>query len=305
MKDKVLVLLSTYNGEKYIETQLNSILRQENVEVTLLIRDDKSKDGTLGILESYAAKYPGKVNVVSGENLGCTGSFISLMKMAAKAYPNFKYYAFADQDDVWMPEKLYAGVSALDRITNPIRLYYCHPKLVDDNLCPLPQHPINALNTLEEAFILQPCIGCSMIFSPSVLQQAAQVDYKKIVIHDAWTYKVALVLGGTIIQDKTPHILYRQHSSNTIGGSQSIKNKLHRRINKFIGSRRIKSEQARLLRETYADIIPEHNLNILHILSTYRNDIGKKIKLLFSNRFKSCKPGHNLMFKFAILFNKI
>ena len=108
MQYKVMVLLSSYNGEKYIREQLDSILTQQGVEVTLLVRDDGSRDATPRILREYAERCK-NVIVLPEENVGCVSSFRKLLTEAYNYIDRVDYFAFADQDDVWLPEKLKSG----------------------------------------------------------------------------------------------------------------------------------------------------------------------------------------------------
>src|SRR5574344_1284030 len=105
--DKVNVLLSSYNGEKYIKTLLDSVLSQENVDVDLLVRDDASSDTTIDILQSYQAKK--QLNLLQGENMGPARSFLFLLQHSHDA----NYYAFADEDDFWEKEKLSVAIEKL------------------------------------------------------------------------------------------------------------------------------------------------------------------------------------------------
>ena len=125
----VCVLMSTYNGEKYIVEQIDSILQQENVNVNLLIRDDGSKDKTVEIIKQYLIDK--RVSFVSGDNIGYKKSFLWLMDNS----PNSDYYAFADQDDVWKKDKLFAAVTKLENedIAEP-KLYTSALTRVDENL---------------------------------------------------------------------------------------------------------------------------------------------------------------------------
>ena len=100
-KPSVCVLMSTYNGEQFIREQLESICSQNGVNVTLLIRDDGSKDNTLSILKSFEEKIPMRV-ITDGENLGPGNSFMELVYQAG----DFDFYAFSDQDDIWKNNKL-------------------------------------------------------------------------------------------------------------------------------------------------------------------------------------------------------
>ena len=101
----VLVMLSTYNGEKFLAQQLDSLYKQKKVDVFILVRDDGSNDKTLEILNQYKDKY-GKMIVLAQSNIGVAQSFFSLMYYAVTEMPKFDFYAFCDQDDVWFENKL-------------------------------------------------------------------------------------------------------------------------------------------------------------------------------------------------------
>lgn len=302
---KILVLLSTYNGAKYLCDQIDSIIAQKDADVTILIRDDGSSDHTIELLQSYHKKFHDKIILELADNVGCTGSFFTIMKLAAEKYVDYDYYAFSDQDDVWLPDKMSVAAKALDAVDNNIKLYYCCPELVDSKLNPIKSNPLTAKNTLEEAFILQPAIGCSMVFSKDLLKKAAIVNPADVNIHDAWIFKVCLALGGEIVYDPTPHILYRQHSSNAIGRTQGFRKKWRRRFKLFFDSKCIRSGQAKLLLSTYNLEIPQKEKAVLLKISNYHNSLKDKGKIIFNNSFTSNYRLHNLMFKIAILFGKL
>lgn len=301
-----MVLLSTYNGEKYLCEQLDSLIAQKNVDLKILVRDDGSSDNTREILEKYYNAYPDKIIINFAENIGCTGSFFALMKLAVKKYGDYEYFAFSDQDDVWLPDKLYSAALALDAIDGITKLYYCSHTLVDETLTPIKSTPVVAKGTLEESFILQPCIGCTMVFSKDLLVKASNVDSLKINIHDAWVYKLCLSLSGNVIHDSTPHILYRQHTSNTIGGAQGFTKKWKRRINDyFLNSKHNRSNQARLILQSFQSEIPTSKKSTLSDMSNYHRSIRKKLKIIFDKDYSSYYRLHNIMFKICILFGKI
>lgn len=303
--EKILLMLSTFNGEKYLSEQLDSILVQNGVDITILIRDDGSTDHTVSILQKYKRKFPDKIIVNLADNIGCSGSFLALMKLAANEYRDFDYYAFSDQDDIWMPDKLEVATTALDTSDDNIKLYYCRPLLVNHDLTPLKSMPKIAKGTLKESFIIQPCIGCSMVFSKELLEKAAMGNPDRIPIHDAWVYKVCLALGGKLISDPTPHILYRQHSSNTVGGVQGFRKKWKRRLAAFIDPNRKRSQQAQLLLHYYLPYLPENEKSILTDISRYRQSFKTKIKIISDKDYSSSHRLHNLMFRVAVLFGKI
>ena len=107
----VTVAMSTYNGERYLREQIDSILNQKNVDIVLFVRDDGSKDATLDILGEYSAKYD-NVLFSAGNNLGIGKSFYEALRLA----PESDYYAFSDQDDVWLQDKVASGVKALEML---------------------------------------------------------------------------------------------------------------------------------------------------------------------------------------------
>jgi len=110
LMNRILVLMSTYNGEKYLKNQLNTIYEQKNVDVMLFVRDDSSKDSTLQILEEYRKVY-GKMIIFKRENIGSARSFYKLVEEAALT--DYDYFAFSDQDDIWHPKKLEYAIQKL------------------------------------------------------------------------------------------------------------------------------------------------------------------------------------------------
>lgn len=125
----ITVLMSSYNGEKYISEQIDSILHQENCNVNLIVRDDGSSDNTCEILEQYQ-----KNNLLTwysdGENLRPAHSFLRLLANA----PDSDYYAFADQDDYWMTDKLDHAIKAIGNRSDIPMIYYANSELVDSEL---------------------------------------------------------------------------------------------------------------------------------------------------------------------------
>ena len=100
---KVIVVISTYNGEKHIERQLDSIFEQIGVDIQVLIRDDCSKDNTIEVVQKYVQDHPqNKIKIIKGRNVGFAKSFWLGLSICGDA----DFYAFSDQDDVWKPNKL-------------------------------------------------------------------------------------------------------------------------------------------------------------------------------------------------------
>ena len=111
--EKILVMMSTYNGEKYIREQIDSILHQKDVKVDIVVRDDGSKDNTQNILKNYSSKYK-NIKWSQGDNVGPCKSFLELLYSSGE----YEYYAFADQDDYWYPNKLKAATEKMKNYTH-------------------------------------------------------------------------------------------------------------------------------------------------------------------------------------------
>ena len=121
-KNSFLVLMSTYNGERYLESQVKSIMAQEDVKVHLLIRDDGSKDNTIKLLDYLACQYD-NLTYVKAENIGFVHSFNKLVTMAFNS--QYAYYAFVDQDDVWHKDKLKNALQYLEQQQETMPSLFC------------------------------------------------------------------------------------------------------------------------------------------------------------------------------------
>ena len=215
--EEILVLMATYNGEKFLKYQIDSILAQEKVKVSILVRDDGSTDNTTLILESYQKN--GKLRWYQGNHLNVQNGFYELMQQAGKS--NFQYFAFSDQDDVWDKDKLYIGISNIKNIDKSA-LYYCGQKLVDENLNLIGNHELNKERSLETRFILSDFAGCTGVFNKQLLDEVLLYKPTYMLMHDTWILKVCLCIGGSVIVDPKTHMMYRQHGGNSVGLGRSI-----------------------------------------------------------------------------------
>lgn len=128
----VQVLLSTYNGEQYIVEQIESILNQSYEDLSILIRDDGSRDQTVEKIRIYTLKYPERVRLIKGHNIGVISSFRFLLEEAESGH---SFYAFCDQDDVWLPHKVEKAVNTLNKLVeNEPLMHFTSTYLTDSNL---------------------------------------------------------------------------------------------------------------------------------------------------------------------------
>lgn len=219
---QVTVVMSTYNGEAFLREQLDSILAQEGVSIRLYVRDDGSRDGTVQILERYDDQYENVVfwNRDRVENRGIKSSFLSLLQDALCAEPDCAYFAFADQDDFWLQDKLSAGVTMLQTVEKTggaYALYYSNKTFVDEKLKLISQEHIRYYGDFLETCYGCLASGCTMIMSRALAQIASEKIPEIDCIHDAWVYRLAKAIGARIAFDEKSYILYRQHGNNVCG----------------------------------------------------------------------------------------
>ena len=132
--DKVVVLMSTYNGQKYIEQQIESIEQQQDVYIDLVIRDDGSTDQTVAIINNLTKKYD-NIILINGGNLGYVKSFSSLVRYAYEQYADDCMFAFVDQDDIWKEAKLKIACENIASCDQRIPLLFCSNSMLIDSYC--------------------------------------------------------------------------------------------------------------------------------------------------------------------------
>ncbi len=223
----VAILLSTYNGERYLAEQLASFVTQTHMNWLLHWRDDGSSDGTERIVAEFAAT-AGLGRCVAGpqgSRMRATASFLALMHAALQGPAAF--FAFSDQDDVWLPDKLAHGVNALlDLPPNRPALYFCARTLADAALLPIGQvlAPIRQPG-FPAALTQNLAPGCCMMLNRAAAKLIGASVVPEGTWHDWWAYLVVAASGGSVIAGETPDILYRQHGGNLVGEPRNFWNR--------------------------------------------------------------------------------
>lgn len=328
---KIQILMSAYNGEKYLREQLDSIFMQDCekcglASFSVFVRDDGSSDGTQKILQEYEKKYPGKFYWEQGENKGVIASFFELLTKA-----DADYFAFSDQDDYWLADKLSSGIRAIEKssaenekavgvmekekaleksVSDIPILYCCRPKLVDETLQELPadieRPPVCA--GFGNALIENVVTGCTIVMNRPLRDMVTEELPRFTTMHDRWLYLVASCFGK-VIYDETPHILYRQHGGNVMGTSSNRFAELKERLARF-GNRRsdISRQTAEFLRiyeklgsccaknETVRD-----SLLLARELTEAKHSLVRRIRLVRSGRLYRQRKNDNRIFCFLIL----
>lgn len=226
---KVNILLATYNGAQYLTEQLTSIGNQTYTNWVLWVSDDGSQDETLSILLKFQQQWgESKLILLKGPQQGFVANFMSLISRVSL---EGDYYAYADQDDSWLPQKLTCAVHCLSaRPQTQPALYAARTTLIDEHgkvlgKSPLFKRPPHFLNALVQNI----GGGNTMVFNRAALQLLKQTPTEMpLVAHDWWTYLLIAGAGGAIYYDAEPCLLYRQHSANLIGGNKSLRARLQR-----------------------------------------------------------------------------
>ena len=222
---QVAILMGTYNGGRYLTEQLSSIAAQNYPDWNLLVRDDGSTDDTVELLRQFAAHEP-RVRLcdVTGGNRGACGNFATLMDEALKE--PYRYFAFADQDDCWHPEKLTVQLDVMRELERdhpgvPL-LVHSDLEVVDDQMRSL--HPSlmryqsihHEVDRPLQVLLIQNFVtGCTMLANRPLLECACPVP-PEAVLHDWWLALCAAVFGQMGYIDRSL-VRYRQHVANAVG----------------------------------------------------------------------------------------
>jgi len=300
----ITVLMSTYNGEKYLREQLDSILSQKIIDVNLLIRDDGSKDSTLNILNEYKNKYS-NVMFYLGSNVGCARSFYQLVLDA----PESEYYAFADQDDVWDSNKLYEAISKINHIPkNQPSLYLSSIRPVDKELNIIPYKKSNEIKPAFGIALTQAIApGCSYVFNSTLLNEFRRLGIENVDIHDWALFRVATALNSYIYYDINPYFSYRQHENNLIGAQHSKLGHWIGRFKRFFNSdyQNVRSRMAKKLKEVYFNDMTAENKKLAEVFINYDFSIINKIELIKNKKIGMVKKSDNLILKILILIGRV
>jgi glycosyltransferase involved in cell wall biosynthesis len=217
------VILAVWNGQDYLPAMLDSLLSQTTSEFNVLVRDDGSTDGSREILENYKQKFDGRLSVIAGEpTRSATANFAILMR-ETKA----DYVLFADQDDVWRPEKVGLTLRSLKeaeaKYGKSTPIYFATDfavvnkdlELISPSYWKWKHLNPSMMSKLSQSLICVSVQGMASGINRALLDLANPVSAKAIS-HDWWTQLIAAAMGK-VICDPTPTALYRVHGGNASG----------------------------------------------------------------------------------------
>ncbi len=307
---KVCVLMSTYNGERYLKKQIESILNQEDVEIHLIVRDDGSTDKTIEILNSYSRQK--KLSYYKGNNLGPARSFMDLLNSdyVKEKMDKNTFIAFSDQDDIWNNKKLKRATNVLSEsdYKNVPAIYACNFQLIDKNDAKITN--INHVVTTDflSSVIFSSCTGCTMVINYLLYKELVGITPDNIYMHDDWIHKVCLAIGGKVFFDNNQkNVYYRQHEDNVIG----LKSSLFSKIDSYIEYLKNPKYKDRMLNEYinikkfYSNKISKENLELVDKIINYKS-MSLVPRIIFINEIcrKAEIKGFTKDFRVAMFFKR-
>lgn len=229
--------MATFNGARHIRAQLDSIAAQRVGNWRLLVSDDGSTDGTREIVADFARERPkGQVEMIDGPGRGATRNFLALTR---RVEPR-AWLAYADQDDLWYPDRLERGVAFLTRQAGPA-IHAARTTICDEDLTPIAPAPHFPGPFGFRNALIQACLPGNTILmnAPALgfLQHAAPAaEAAGIISHDWWAYQVLSGAGAAMMRDPAQVLLYRQHAENVMGRNDTARAKAARASMLFDGS---------------------------------------------------------------------
>lgn len=294
------VLMSTYNGATYLPEQIESILGQTgDFRLRLFVRDDGSTDDTLDILQSYEAQ--GKVHYITGDNLRPAQSFMELLLQAEDS----DYYAFADQDDVWLNGKMSAALDMLKNEERPA-LYFSNANLVDAHLQSLGRRVYKTCPALD-VFTLSCAgglLGCTMVMNKKLAELLRQQPRPtKMVMHDFYVALVCTAVGGKILYEDCGYLQYRQHGNNVIGVSYGFSQAIKSRLHNIVTTPKVTVDaQAMEVLTRYESLMSPESLVWLRRVAGYRKSLYSRIRLAFSRKTRYVQKNRAIVLRLALLW---
>ena len=208
MSKKVAVIMSTYNGDRFITEQLDSILNQTYPNIEIVIRDDGSTDNTVQIIKRYQERY-NNIVLHEGENIGFIKSFFELLKLA-----DADYYAYADQDDVWIENKVELAVNALEGLNEDVpNMAFGNSDYYNEDMKFIGHSEKNKKYSFTKALFACVSQGMTMTVNRRTRGMIIECMPKSCFFHDWWTYLLCIGMGNVVYNNETV-VKYRRRKEN-------------------------------------------------------------------------------------------
>lgn len=297
------ILMSTYNGMNNIERQIETVLRQENFDIHLTIRDDGSSDRTVEIIKKLQRLYPEQITLYCGKTIGYRKSFLQLLNLAEDA----DYYGFSDQDDIWKPNKIQRAVECLEQLENPIRLYASSLDITDPQLNVIGYKDISKKpNTIGSYFTRSQIAGCTFVFSHKckrLAQKFADMDLPtdRMPDHDFVVGSCAFACGSVYLDSERLIYHVRYPNSVTSGGNGLMK-RIKTEWNIVFRRKDIRLTMARELINNCGSLLNPDAKIFLSEVANYKKKWNNRLKLILNTNMKTGILLCDLEQKLKILF---
>lgn len=289
----IAVVMSSYNGASYITEQLDSVLTQNIPNLSVIVRDDGSTDGTVQILQQYARR--GDIRLICGENEGYVKSFFDVLAAAG----DFDYYCFADQDDIWLPDKVSSAIELIQESSASGPVLYCSELLYCDERCENPRRSnLNLVGLDGQKMVYEDiCSGNTMVFNREMKELATMGGSKDVFAHDWWFGLVACSLG-TLVWDENPHLLYRRNGNNASPSGMSSLRLAKYRVAKIFGNGKLPRIRQQIVRfySLYGDRLDTQLREIVRVAAE-----GNRFQKAFASGRYRQKRGDEALLRLTLL----
>lgn len=309
---KIAILMATYNGERFLKEQLESIEKQTYPHWRLYVRDDGSSDSTLIILKNFQQKMGNhRVHIQHHHHQGCAKTFLSLV-----CSPSIEgdFYSYADQDDIWDEDKIERAVLTLQQFSSSGPLLYCSSsRLVNEDGFLIGHSPLyNRPPSFNHALVQNIASGNTMIFnrkSRNLLYFSSRFIFEspfELPIHDWWTYLLITAYGGHVFYDPIASLSYRQHGNNLIGYDTSLKAFFKSILRTWNGHFKKWNESHISFLHPMKDSMTSHSLDTLECFEKSRQkDVFVRIRYLIKSKVFRQRKRDTLKLYLSCLFKKI
>lgn len=299
----VKVILSTYDGENYLEEQLTSLVNQSYFDLKIRVRDDGSKDRTQDILDCFFKKIA-LGSWYAGKNIGVIDSFFELL--SENDDESVAYYAFCDQDDIWKPDKIERAVGIIQNYEENIPVMYCSSYELLNSSTGETITPTGSIirPSFRNALVENIATGCSIVLNKAARNLIVSKKPRYMLMHDAWCYLVISALG-IVLYDNYPSFYYRQHASNVIGAETRFFKKWEKRITSYRKRKgaRLLSKQVESFYEIFADQLDEEKIKLINSFLTVK-PLMRLLSVLRGDFYRQSSLD-NLLFKIMFLIYKV
>ena len=297
LNKKVAVIMSTYNGEKFIKDQMDSILNQTYKNIDIIVRDDGSKDKTKDIVKEYQ-KTNNNIILYEGENLGFIKSFFELLKLV-----DADYYAYADQDDIWIENKIELAVNSLNKLDNSKpNMAFGNSDYYDENMNLIGYGDKNKKYSFLMSLFSCVSQGMTMTVNKKTRDMIIENMPKTCFFHDWWTYILCVGLGN-VAYDNVTTVKYRRRKENATSEGQGYFRLIVWRVKNLLIKNGMKDIKRQMInfKDFYYEDLSDENKRILDLFSNEKYNFFKALKKAFYMKRIRSKLLDDLMLRIIFL----